>query len=67
MTESSRFPENELEVDSDHMVETTESLRDRDPEVPPMDRGTEATDRPVIADPRGPGPAVARPSHVTDG
>lgn len=42
MTESSSEPARY--VDSDHMVETTESLRDSDPEAPPLDGGTDASD-----------------------
>ena len=52
-TETSRFPENERDVDSDHLVETPESLRDSDPESPPMDRGSEASDRPLGAEKHG--------------
>lgn len=37
----------EHDIESDHMVETPESLRDDDPEVMPMDRGNEASDRPL--------------------
>ena len=53
MTETSRFPENERDVASDHLVETPETLRDSDPESPPMDRGSEASDRPLGAEKHG--------------
>lgn len=45
MSETNGWSEHDTE--SDHMVETPESLRDDDPEVPPMDRGSEASDRPL--------------------
>ena len=35
------------DTDADHLVETPETLRDDDPEAPPMDRGSEASDRPL--------------------
>lgn len=38
------------DIDHDHLVETPESLRDDDPEAMPMDRGSEATDRPLGAE-----------------
>jgi hypothetical protein len=53
MTETSGFPENERDVDADHLVETPETLRDSDPEAPPMDRGSEASDRPLGAEKHG--------------
>lgn len=37
----------EHDTESDHMVETPETLRDDDPEVMPMDRGNQASDRPL--------------------
>ncbi len=40
----------EHDTESDHMVETPESLRDDDPEVMPMDRGSDASDRPLGAE-----------------
>ena len=43
-------PDGSEDIDGDHMVETPESLRDADPEAPPMDRGIEATDRPLGAE-----------------
>jgi hypothetical protein len=53
MTETSGFPETERDVNADHLVETPETLRDSDPEAPPMDRGSEATDRPLGAEKHG--------------
>ena len=53
MTETSRIPETERDVDADHLVETPETLRDGDPETPPMDRGLEASDRPLGAEKHG--------------
>jgi len=44
------FSEPERYVDSDHLVETPESLRDSDPESPPLDRGIEETDTYLAAD-----------------
>ena len=38
------------DTDADHLVETPDSLRDDDPEAPPMDRGSEASDRPLGAE-----------------
>jgi hypothetical protein len=35
------------DADADHLVETPDSLRDDDPESPPMDRGSDASDRPL--------------------
>lgn len=37
-------------IDSDHMVETPESLRDSDPESPPLDRGGDESDTYLAAD-----------------
>ncbi len=45
MTEPSNLSEHD--TDSDHMVETPETLRDDDPEVMPMDRGNSVSDRPL--------------------
>ena len=45
MTEPSNLSEHDTE--SDHMVETPETLRDDDPEVMPMDRGNSVSDRPL--------------------
>ena len=53
MTETSGFPETERDVDADHLVETPETLRDADPEAPPMDRGSVASDRPLGAEKHG--------------
>jgi len=66
MTETSRFPENERDVDADHLVETPESLRDGDPETPPMDRGSEATDRPLGAEKHGTTHAEAEEGESLD-
>ena len=44
------FGEPSRDIDHDHLVETPESLRDFDPEAPPMDRGLEASDTPLAAD-----------------
>jgi hypothetical protein len=66
MTETSRFPENERDVDADHLVETPESLRDGDPETPPMDRGSEATDRPLGAEKHGTTHAEAEEGEPLD-
>ena len=48
MTESSGVPDHDL--DSDHLVETPESLRDDDPEAMPLDRGREPGEGPAAAD-----------------
>jgi hypothetical protein len=53
MTETSGFTETDRDVDADHLVETPETLRDGDPETPPMDRGSEASDRPLGAEKHG--------------
>jgi hypothetical protein len=37
-------------VDSDHLVETPESLRDSDPEAPSLDGGLESTDSYLAAE-----------------
>jgi hypothetical protein len=55
-----------LDTRADHMVETPESLRDDDPEVPPMDRGAEATDRPLAAESFGTTPAEAQQGAPLD-
>ena len=47
---SEPFPEADRDIDADHLVETPQSLRDSDPEAPPMDRGSLATDRPLGAE-----------------
>jgi hypothetical protein len=67
MTETSRFPDNERDVDADHLVETPESLRDGDPETPPMDRGSEASDRPLGAEKHGTTHAEAEEGESLDG
>lgn len=44
---SEPFGERSHDTDADHLVESPDSLRDDDPEAPPMDRGSEAADRPL--------------------
>lgn len=51
MTEPLGTPERD--VDSDHLVETPESLRDVDEEAMPLDRGREPGDRPAGAESYG--------------
>jgi hypothetical protein len=53
MTETPGFTETARDVDADQLVETPETLRDGDPEAPPMDRGIEASDRPLGAEKHG--------------
>ena len=48
MTEPFEVPRRDL--DSDHLVETPDSLRDDDPEAMPLDRGREPGERPAAAD-----------------
>ena len=48
MTEPTAEPQHDL--DADRMVDTTETLRDDDPEVMPMDRGREPGEGPAAAD-----------------
>ena len=48
MTEPFGTPGRDL--DSDHLVETPESLRDDDPEAMPLDRGREPGEGPAAAD-----------------
>lgn len=55
------------DVDADHMVETQESLRDSDPEVMPMDRGAQASDRPLAAENFGTTHAEALEGESLDG
>lgn len=50
---SEPFGEKTRDIDHDQLVETPESLQDEDPEVMPMDRGTEASDRPLGAEKHG--------------
>ena len=64
MTEA--FSERDHDTETDQMVETTESLRNDDPEVPPMDRGSEATDRPFGAEKFGTTPAEAGQGESLD-
>ncbi len=54
------------DVDADHLVETPESLRDDDPEAPPMDRGSEASDRPLGAEKFGTTHAEAEQGESLD-
>jgi hypothetical protein len=51
MTEREHDPDRD--VAAEHMVETPASLRDDDPEAPPMDRGADPADRPLGADKHG--------------
>ena len=57
MTDSAPYPEPEQDLPrdtaADRLVETPESLRDEDPEAPPMDRGADASDRPLGAEKHG--------------
>ena len=57
MTDSAPYPEPGQDLphdtDADRLVETPETLRDGDPETPPMDRGVEASDRPLGAEKHG--------------
>jgi hypothetical protein len=64
MTELSHEPDHDTEFD--HMVETPESLRDSDPETPPLDRGLEATDRPLAAESFGTTSAEAAQGEPLD-
>lgn len=66
MTESSQFTDTEHDTDADRMVETPESLRDGDPEAPPMDRGAEASDRPLGAEKHGTTHAEAEEGESLD-
>ena len=59
-------PEPERDVDADRMVETPESLRDEDSEAMPMDRGLEASDRPLGAEKHGITPAEVREGEPLD-
>jgi hypothetical protein len=64
MTEPLYDPDHDTEADS--MVETPESLRDGDPESPPLDRGLEATDRPLAAESFGTTNAEAEQGESLD-
>lgn len=66
MTDAHPESQPEQDLDSDRMVETPESLRDDDPEVMPMDRGVEATDRPLGAEKFGTTPAEAMAGESLD-
>lgn len=67
MTDAYRESQPEQDLDGDRMVETPESLRDDDPEVMPMDRGIEATDRPLGAEKFGTTHAEAVQGESLDG
>ena len=64
MSESVEAHEHDTEFD--HLVETPESLRDSDPEAPPMDRGIEASDRPLGAEKFGTTHAEAEQGESLD-
>lgn len=64
MSELSGMSEHDTE--SDHMVETPESLRDDDPETPPEDRGNDASDRPLGAEKFGTTHAEAEQGESLD-
>jgi hypothetical protein len=70
MTESSQFTDaatdTEHDSDADRLVETPDSLRDGDPETPPMDRGSEASDRPLGAEKHGTTHAEAEEGESLD-
>ncbi len=63
---SEPFPEDDRDVDADHLVETPESLRDDDPEAPALDRGIEPTDRPLGAEKFGTTQAEAEQGESLD-
>lgn len=56
----------EYDTESDHMVETPDSLRDGDPESPPTDRGSDASDRPLGAEKFGTTHAEAEEGESLD-
>jgi len=64
MTESSSQPSRY--VDSDHLVETPESLRDSDPEAPPLDGGSDASDSYLAVEDFGTTEAEARQGESLD-
>lgn len=59
-------PPDQHDADADHMVETPDSLRDDDPEAPPMDRGGEASDRALGAESFGTTHAEAEQGESLD-
>jgi hypothetical protein len=63
---SEPFRERDHDTDADHMVETRESLQNDDPEAPPMDRGSQATDRPLGAEKFGTTHAEAEQGEPLD-
>lgn len=63
---SEPFTEPTHDTSADRMVETSGSLRDDDPEVMPMDRGAQATDRPLAAEKFGTTAAEAREGESLD-
>ena len=63
---SEPFAEDTHDTDADHLVETPESLRDSDPEAPPMDRGSDASDRPLGAEKFGTTQAEAEQGESLD-
>lgn len=63
---SEPFGEKSRDIDHDQLVETPESLQDEDPEVMPMDRGTEASDRPLGAEKHGTTHAEAQEGEPLD-
>lgn len=63
---SEPFGEKTRDIDHDQLVETPESLQDEDPEVMPMDRGTEASDRPLGAEKHGTTHAEAQEGEPLD-
>jgi len=64
MTESSSEPTRY--VDSDHMVETPATLRDSDPEAPPLDGGINASDPYLAVEDFGTTAAEARQGESLD-
>ena len=63
---SEPFGEKTRDIDHDQLVETPESLQDQDPEVMPMDRGNEASDRPLGAEKHGTTHAEAEEGEPLD-
>lgn len=60
------FNEADHDRDADRLVETPESLRDEDPEAPPMDRGADPGDRPAGAESFGTTPREAAEGEPLD-
>lgn len=63
---SEPFGEKTRDIDHDQLVETPESLQDQDPEAMPMDRGNEASDRPLGAEKHGTTHAEAEEGEPLD-